>query len=211
MRTCPKCGSYVPDGKLLCEACNRPVVGLSGNAKQTTLHEKKQTHARIEKAFEQTELKVFFRRDNTNPYHGNTYEQHRSHDPNSKDYYKSKYQAAAKTVPASGENVLCLFAYLGFFFFVPLMLLPNSKFARFHANQGLVLFLLNIALGIVEGIGNELIGYDVLGLLSVIPVFLMGYGIANALRGEMKPLPLVGHLQLIKENDNRFGGGRWGR
>ena len=41
-----------------------------------------------------------------------------------------------------GMSVL---AYIGFLFLVPLLACPNSKFARYHTNQGLVLFLLEFA------------------------------------------------------------------
>mgnify|MGYP002689030352 FL=1 len=42
-----------------------------------------------------------------------------------------------------GMSVL---AYIGFLFLVPLLACPNSKFARYHTNQGLVLFLLELSL-----------------------------------------------------------------
>ena len=39
------------------------------------------------------------------------------------------------------NKVLSLFAYIGILFLIPLLAAPNSKFARFHTNQGLVLFV----------------------------------------------------------------------
>lgn len=47
-----------------------------------------------------------------------------------------------------GMSVL---AYIGILFLVPLLACPNSRFARFHTNQGLVLFLLGIASSVVVG------------------------------------------------------------
>ena len=56
-----------------------------------------------------------------------------------------------------GMSVL---AYIGFLFLVPLLACPNSKFARYHTNQGLVLFLLEFALGVVTGILGIIRSYN---------------------------------------------------
>ena len=94
-----------------------------------------------------------------------------------------------------GMSVL---AYIGFLFLVPLLACPNSKFARYHTNQGLVLFLLEFALGIVTGILGLIIG----GLLSAVggifTLVLMIMGIINAAQGQAKELPLIGKITLLK-------------
>src|SRR3954470_1008619 len=46
------------------------------------------------------------------------------------------------------NKVYAILAYLGPLFLVPLLAAPNSKFARYHANQGLVLFLATV-IGVV--------------------------------------------------------------
>ena len=48
-----------------------------------------------------------------------------------------------------GVSVL---AYFGLLFLVPLLAAKDSKFARFHTNQGIVLFILSIAFSLVENI-----------------------------------------------------------
>ena len=40
-------------------------------------------------------------------------------------------------------------SYVGPMFFLPLVATPNSKFARFHANQGVALFMLSLAYSVV--------------------------------------------------------------
>ncbi|MFB6365906.1 hypothetical protein ACFCP7_17885 [Paenibacillus elgii] len=86
-------------------------------------------------------------------------------------------------------------AYL--LFFVPLLAAPKSRFAMYHANQGLVLLLTSIAanlmLGLLPLIGLLLVPLANLGLLIL---FIMG--ILNAVNGWMKPLPLIGGLSLIR-------------
>lgn len=45
------------------------------------------------------------------------------------------------------NKVMAVLAYIGILFLIPLLAAPNSRFARFHANQGLVLFLAEVVLG----------------------------------------------------------------
>ena len=99
-------------------------------------------------------------------------------------------------------------AYIGILFLIPLLAAPNSKFSRFHANQGLVLFLANIALGVVFGILMVIFAFipivgliinSILGLaLSVICLVFMILGIVNAATGKAKELPLIGKIHIIK-------------
>lgn len=100
-----------------------------------------------------------------------------------------------------GMSVL---AYIGFLFLVPLLACPNSKFARYHTNQGLVLFLLEFALGVVTGILGiiPIAGLIIGGLLSAVggifTLVLMIMGIINAAQGQAKKLPLIGKITLLK-------------
>lgn len=100
-----------------------------------------------------------------------------------------------------GMSVL---AYIGFLLLVPLLACPNSKFARYHTNQGLVLFLLEFALGVVTGILGiiPIAGLIIGGLLSAVggifTLVLMIMGIINAAQGQAKELPLIGKITLLK-------------
>ncbi len=47
----------------------------------------------------------------------------------------------------SNEKIMCILAYL--IFFLPLVVVPDSEAGKFHANQGLLVLLLSIALSIV--------------------------------------------------------------
>lgn len=99
---------------------------------------------------------------------------------------------------------LSVLAYIGFLFLVPLLACPNSKFARYHTNQGLVLFLLEFALGVVIGILGiiPIAGLIIGGLLSAVggifTLVLMIMGIINAAQGQAKELPLIGKITLLK-------------
>lgn len=110
---------------------------------------------------------------------------------------------APQTDKDGGENVdnvkaVAAVAYLGFLFFVPLLTNPESDFARFHANQGLLLLITAVVVNILGPV-LPVIGWFIiwpLGSIFVLVLFIMG--LINALNGEKKPLPLIGGIQLIK-------------
>lgn len=94
------------------------------------------------------------------------------------------------------NKVIAALAYLGILFFLPLIACPDSKFGRFHANQGLILLICSFIGGfinIVPILGN--IASAVIGL-AVFIYFL--FGLINTLNGCAKELPYVGGILLIK-------------
>lgn len=84
-----------------------------------------------------------------------------------------------------------------FIFFLPLIAAPDSKFAKFHANQGLLLLILGIG-------GNIILGMiPILGWLLMLPfgifVLVLGImGLMNGFGGKAKELPLIGKFRIIK-------------
>ena len=106
------------------------------------------------------------------------------------------------------NKVLAVLAYFWILFLVPLLAAPNSQFARFHANQGLVLFLADIASGVVIGILSAILiwipiaGVILIGLISAaigICLFVfMIMGIVYAATGKAKEVPLLGKIKIIK-------------
>jgi len=93
------------------------------------------------------------------------------------------------------NKVLSLFSYLGLLFLIPLLAAPNSKFARFHVNQGIILFIVNVIVGAVMAIPvlGWIIG-PIIGLISFIFAIL---GIINAVTGKAKELPLIGKFKIL--------------
>lgn len=85
-------------------------------------------------------------------------------------------------------------AYLGILIIVPLVSdeAKKSPFAKFHLNQGLVLLIAWVIAGFFVWI--PIIGWAVGIFLFVI--WLMG--LISAAQGEMKRVPLLGNIDLIK-------------
>jgi len=165
MRSCSKCGSYLPDGKFFCPACGRPVAGAATSHQQRTAQERSSTYTRIAEAFKEVNGNNRSMPRGNHPYAGNTYEQHKSHDPRSRDYYASKHSGTSTERLTEGQRIICAAAYFSFFFFLPLVMMPNSKAGRFHANQGLLLFILNLFIGFFATVFGS--------FFEGIPVFLM--------------------------------------
>lgn len=102
----------------------------------------------------------------------------------------------------SNDKVFGVLAYIGILWLVPLCA-GKTEFTRFHANQGLVLFLAELVLGIASGILAAIpfigfVGGIVGGLVSLAGVVLMIIGIINAAQGQMKELPVIGGIKIIK-------------
>lgn len=123
------------------------------------------------------------------------------------------FEATPAAAPEGDADVqqnktMAIIAY--FLFFVPLIAAKESKFARYHANQGLLLLITAVALGIVQGIIGGILGailgniyaYGLYILLSNviglavwgITVALLVIGCINANKGLTKPLPVIGKL-----------------
>lgn len=114
----------------------------------------------------------------------------------------------------SANKGLCVLAYFGILFFIPLVAKPESKFSRFHANQGLVFLIANIAAQIARTVLNLIINTILSGVLSLYTISglvtglislavsaatlaLMIMGIVNTINGKAKELPLIGRFHLI--------------
>jgi uncharacterized membrane protein len=84
-------------------------------------------------------------------------------------------------------------------FFVPMLSEKKSPFGMFHANQQLVFFLFS-SIGTTVSIilMAALIGFLLLPLVGIASMVFMIMGIINASNGEMKPLPLIGGISILK-------------
>ncbi len=111
-------------------------------------------------------------------------------------------------VDAEDNKVMAILAYISILVFVPIFAAKESKFARFHANQGLVLLIfeavLGIVLGVVSGISTALLPvtgmiFNLLGWVVELAVLVLAFfGIINAVTGKAKELPIIGSIKILK-------------
>jgi uncharacterized membrane protein len=90
---------------------------------------------------------------------------------------------------------MAILAYI--IFLIPLLAAKDSKFAMYHANQGLVLFLLAVVVNVVGGMIPFIGWFIILPLGNLLVIVLAILGIINAAKGETKPLPLIGGFKLL--------------
>ncbi len=89
-------------------------------------------------------------------------------------------------------------AYFGILFFLPLITHPESKFGKFHANQGLLLLIFSVA-GTTIGSIIPIIGWFlILPFVTIASLVFFFMGLIGALNKVQKRLPLIGGYTLIK-------------
>lgn len=101
------------------------------------------------------------------------------------------------------NKVIAMFSYLSLLVLIPIFGAKESGYARFHANQGLVLMLAEIiSVTACEILSNILFFGWIFGIvegLAGLACFVFSViGIINALSGRAKELPIVGKIRILK-------------
>ncbi len=101
------------------------------------------------------------------------------------------------------NKVMAVLAYLGILVLIPLFAAKDSKFARFHCGQGLVLLIAEVIVSVVASILGlipvvRVIFGIISGLLGLCFLVLLIIGIVNAVNGKAKELPVIGKFRLFK-------------
>jgi len=86
-------------------------------------------------------------------------------------------------------------AYL--IFFLPLLVCPQSKYARFHANQALLLLIVSIAGTIILSF-IPVLGWFLMPLFGLFIFVLFVMGLINGFNGRAKRLPVFGKFDILK-------------
>ena len=127
----------------------------------------------------------------------------RVHDLNNTPDYTDEIDPA----DVSANRVMGILAYISWLVLIPIFAAKDSKFARFHANQGLLLAIAGTALTVTQFILLLLLGRLwilklIIRLLFLVPqlflVVLTILGIVNAAKGRAKELPIVGKFRILK-------------
>lgn len=106
------------------------------------------------------------------------------------------HTAEFDTLDIAETKYLSIFCYLGILFAIfALVAKPHSKFVRYHANQALVIAVLEFAAGVVCII--PLLGW-LAGLVAILfSVVCMIVGIVNCCKGRAKDLPIIGGIRIF--------------
>lgn len=104
---------------------------------------------------------------------------------------------------AQQNKVMGILAYLSWLVLIPIFAAKDSKFARFHANQGLLLAIGEVACCLPLALLSWI---PFIGILFAILEYAIGvgftvlsvFGIVNAAQGKCKEMPLIGGIRILK-------------
>lgn len=180
MATCKNCGSNVSEDIKYCPNCGTEVVA---EAQAQTQAQAQPQQAQTQQANTDFTAKVAALNDTADT---------------TADYDANDI---------SSNKVMAVLSYFGILCLLPLFAAKESKFARFHANQGLVLLICNVAFSIATSIIKSVltaISYkllfisSILSLVSIVFLVLAIIGIVNAANGKAKELPIIGKYKILK-------------
>lgn len=118
-------------------------------------------------------------------------------------------QIAPEQEDLKGKKFTACLSYLFWFAVIPMIYSTESKFIKYHANQGFVLATVETIFLVIMVIVSKILWsvsratsllvettmlmvfVGVFGVLSVIGIF-------NVIRGKEKPIPTFGHIKLLK-------------
>ena len=187
MSFCNNCGKQLSDEDKFCPSCGKPVEPVTGGNAPTDGEQAGTNGATPDFSCSSTSFEDF---------------------TNAADK-TDEFDAA----DIRDNKVYAILSYIGILVLVPLIAAPNSKFARFHANQGLVLLIGEIAFNIVRTVLLSVLKislrfsilsvlYSVIsivtGILNLIFAVFAIIGIIYAAQGRAKELPIVSKINLLK-------------
>lgn len=206
MAFCAKCGTQLNEGAKFCPICGAS-VGDAPKAEQ--FQQQAPQNEQAQQAYQTQQ--------NAQP----------NNNQNNNDFM-SKVAGLNNTPDSTAEfdqtdinqnKGISVLAYIGILVLIPLFAAKHSKYAQYHAKQGFTLFLLSIAVGIVNFLLNlikvsrpivSVWGYttyvsatpwyiSLLCFLLYLPVLVwMILGIVNAATGKAKELPFLGKIKILK-------------
>ena len=207
MPYCSNCGAYIPDGETKCVACgsvNYAGTGASSayasaqssadnvkwedkqsSQKQKNAEWAKQAYEEYKNSGAYKENESAYSKTNSTSSHGVASPS--SHTTSGRTGGTPSAKKGDGTVSQSTSKILAALSYISGLFVLPFIFAPNDKFSRFHAKQGLLVFILSIIADIITKFAG-LLG----AVLSIFRIYLIIMGIRNVINDKMEELPYIG-------------------
>lgn len=135
--------------------------------------------------------------------------QERKNEGNKEDEFRNKVEDAFNNFNNTPETtadyapddieknkIMAVFAYLGLLFLIPLFAAKGSPFARYHTNQGILLFIVQFVGSLCGAI--PFVGWFIAAAANIFGILLIVIGILNVIKGQAKELPLIGKYRILK-------------
>lgn len=194
MAYCGKCGNQIEEGVKFCPACGVALQVAQPETIQPEPQQPVQPEPTAEEKLQQATKTI----DAMAQKLGNT----------------ADHSAEYDQTDMETNKVMALLSYFGFLVIVPLLAAKHSPYTRYHANQGIVLFIAMIGYCIVEGVITAILRavlWNGLGMWSIysmcsslLNILYVGFtilaviGIINVLNGRAKELPIIGKYRILK-------------
>ena len=185
MVLCNKCGREIDGGVNFCPYCGYGVQEKL-NAKIKNEVEEKQTPPQADKGFENKRVNDIIDKFN-----------------NTADFTDE-----FELDDISNNKIFAIFAYLGPLVLITIFGASKSKYARFHASQGINLLvcelIYSMAYTVLVGVFMTIspsLGHIISSTLVIVNIGFLLFsiiGIIDVIKGKAKELPLIGKLQILK-------------
>ena len=97
------------------------------------------------------------------------------------------------------NKLICILCYISILWLVPLFLRRDSRYAKFHVNQGIILSILGVVFAVASWLlGNIPVISIVFYVTDAITLAYAILGIYNTITGKAKELPFIGGYSIIK-------------
>ena len=204
MAYCKKCGAYIPDGLSACLACgfdeNAETETRAAAAAQTKndelrrkLEEQRRVQQEANRRWAEQEQERRRQQEESRRWAEEEFARRQAEKQQQAqaDMRGTVYRSTVRDMgAASGESnkLFAALSYISFLFVLPFILTPQDGFAKFHARQGLKLFIFSViadALGALTGFG---------WIFTLLRLYLIYKGMSNAFNGREEPLPYIGNI-----------------
>ncbi len=198
MKTCNVCGAQVEDDVAFCPKCGANLGAAAGAGQQYSQGAQQQYSQGAQQQFNQGAQQQF----NQGAQQFNQNAQN----------FVNGLDRTAEYDPAdiNETKVVNILAYLSILFFLPLVVYPNSRVGKFHANQALIMLILSAILSVFTSVSATLafavgLGWPFVVLSSALGsitglVFFAAFifELVNIINNKVVELPLVGKIKIIK-------------
>ncbi|MBQ9250597.1 MAG: hypothetical protein IJ179_09565 [Oscillospiraceae bacterium] len=210
MAYCVNCGAYIPDGQTGCLACGydeaaqareekkaaaAAAAAAEAKKKDEDLREILERHRREQQEQNRQWAEQEKARREQQASNRQWAEQEYARRQAEKERQAQQYVNQSRTgyqtgssAAGTGNKALASLSYLSVLFALPYFLTPDDQYAKFHARQGLKLFVFGILADILGGLTG--LGW----IVTLARFFFMYKGISNAAGGKMEPLPYIGTI-----------------
>lgn len=95
---------------------------------------------------------------------------------------------------SGGVNIMALISYIGPLCLIPFLAKEKDEFVKFHAKQGLILFIIEVVIYLIIRILPIWYTWSIINIVYLVEIVFSIIGIINVVNKQKKQLPIIGGL-----------------